>query len=119
MFYEQAILSIFLCTGCSTFDEVLQILREARSKLGEILSAFELVDSASLECTVNNLKLSSPLSLWPFYVLVETSGSNSGHDEEKLQGFLDSTMGSGLVKDGVIATEFAKMRVGSMKYFLP
>ena len=28
------------------------------------------------------LGLHNPISKWPFYVLVETSGSNSNHDEE-------------------------------------
>lgn len=33
----------------------------------------------------------------PFYLVVETSGSNATHDEEKLQCFLEGVMGSGLV----------------------
>lgn len=33
----------------------------------------------------------------PFYLVVETSGSNAGHDGEKLERFLEAVMGEGLV----------------------
>ncbi|PNJ10552.1 D2HGDH isoform 10, partial [Pongo abelii] len=41
----------------------------------------------------------------PFYVLIETSGSNAGHDAEKLGRFLEHALGSGLVIDGTMATD--------------
>jgi hypothetical protein len=33
----------------------------------------------------------------PFYLVVETSGSNAAHDGEKLEQFLEDAMGAGLV----------------------
>lgn len=39
----------------------------------------------------------------PFYLVVETSGSNSEHDNAKLDAFLEDAMGTGIVVDGTIA----------------
>nr|XP_028586784.1 D-2-hydroxyglutarate dehydrogenase, mitochondrial isoform X2 [Podarcis muralis] len=46
----------------------------------------------------------------PFYVLIETSGSNSAHDEEKLSHFLEHVMASGLVVEGTLASEDKKIK---------
>ncbi|XP_048664915.1 D-2-hydroxyglutarate dehydrogenase, mitochondrial isoform X4 [Marmota marmota marmota] len=43
-----------------------------------------------------------------FYLLVETSGSSTGHDAEKLGCFLEQVLGSGLVTDGTVATDESK-----------
>jgi len=66
---------------------------------------------AILQVCTGNLKLSSPISEFPFYVLIETSGSNSQHDEEKLASFLERQLGSGVVMDGTVASEPAKIQV--------
>lgn len=52
-----------------------------------------------------------PLPESPFYVLVETSGSRAEHDAEKLSGFLEQLLGSGLVTDGTLATDQRKIQV--------
>lgn len=54
--------------------------------------------------------LSSPLEKFPFYMLIETSGSNAEHDEEKLNSFLQKAMETSLVVDGVTTSEPGKMR---------
>ncbi|KAM6357752.1 D-2-hydroxyglutarate dehydrogenase, mitochondrial isoform 2-T4 [Alca torda] len=46
----------------------------------------------------------------PFYVLIETSGSSSTHDEEKLNNFLEQAMTSGLITDGTVATDDKKIK---------
>ena len=40
-----------------------------------------------------------------------TIGSNSHHDEEKLNRFLEKIMERGLAKDGTIGTDETKMQV--------
>ena len=35
-----------------------------------------------MQLVTTYLGLHNPIRKWPFYVLVETSGSNSNHDEE-------------------------------------
>ena len=51
-----------------------------KSELGEILSAFEFMDRESMAVVTTNLGLDNPVETAdaPFYVLVETSGSNPG-----------------------------------------
>ena len=53
----------------------------------------------------------SPIEKFPFYMLIETSGSNQGHDEEKLNAFLEKAMETSLVVDGVLTNEPGKMKV--------
>lgn len=43
-------------------------------------------------------------------MLIETSGSNAAHDEEKLSNFLQKAMDTSLVLDGVSTNEPGKMR---------
>lgn len=53
----------------------------------------------------------NPISDYPFYVLVETHGSDEGHDGEKLNRFLSKEMESGLILDGTVTSEPGKMQV--------
>lgn len=55
----------------------------------------------------------SPIQKYPFYMLIETSGSNNDHDEEKLNKFLETAMSSSLVVDGFVTNEPSKMKVSS------
>lgn len=54
---------------------------------------------------------SCPIGVFPFYMLVETSGSNGEHDEEKLNSFLFTSMETGRVADGTVTNEVTKSRV--------
>ena len=58
-----------------------------------------------------NLRLHNPISEHSFYVLVEVSGSNSKHDEEKLSNFVEKLVKDALIVNGTMATEFRKMKV--------
>ena len=114
-----------------------QVFVRARRRLGEILSAFEFLDRGSLELTQTELEgVRDPLpgSVQPFYLVVETSGSNAEHDYAKLearapafgalcqcakgkrarltrasvcvgQAFLEEVMEEGLVADGTLAQD--------------
>lgn len=75
------------------------------------MSAFEFMDSHSMVVAKENLKLKSPIGDFPFYVLIETSGSNGSHDEEKLSQFLEHVTSSEIVQDGTVATEPTKIQV--------
>ncbi|NXX98941.1 D2HDH protein, partial [Centropus bengalensis] len=96
--------------GCQSYPKVLETFSTCRAMLGEILSAFEFMDEKCMELVEKHLKLSSPVPGSPFYILIETSGSNSAHDEEKLNGFLEQAMASGLVTDGTVATDATKIK---------
>ncbi|XP_064929111.1 D-2-hydroxyglutarate dehydrogenase, mitochondrial isoform X2 [Columba livia] len=96
--------------GCQSFAKVLETFTTCRAMLGEILSAYEFMDEKCMELVERHLKLSSPVTGSPFYVLIETSGSNSTHDEEKLNNFLEQAMSSGLATDGTVATDDKKIK---------
>lgn len=103
----KALNAIFI--GIDSFDTVQKLFVKAKSELSEILSAFEFMDRGSIECTIEYLKsLPFPLNNeHNFYVLIETSGSNKKHDDEKLNSFLSSAVDSKLVSEGVMAKDKA------------
>ncbi|XP_038079242.1 D-2-hydroxyglutarate dehydrogenase, mitochondrial-like [Patiria miniata] len=98
--------------GCDSFSKVLATYKESKSHLVEILSAFEIMDQEALMYVTKYLELRNPLSKeYPFYILVETSGSDGNHDEEKLNRFLEHIMATELVLDGTVATDSAKIQM--------
>jgi (R)-2-hydroxyglutarate---pyruvate transhydrogenase len=98
--------------GVKDYDAVLETMKEARADLGEILSAVEFQDRTSLQYVVDHLPgARDPLdSEFPFYVLIETSGSNAEHDSEKLSAFLERVMEEGVVLDGTLAQDETQIR---------
>jgi D-2-hydroxyglutarate dehydrogenase len=96
--------------SCPSFGAVQQVLKHAKQSLGEILSAVEFLDQESMNMATQYLPgVSNPLTQagpdaaqqqqqqqqggeeqgGPFYMVVETQGSNAAHDKEKLEGFLE------------------------------
>lgn len=98
--------------GLESYENVRQTFLAAKKDLGEILSSCEMIDKASLECSARYLKQEPPIGDYPFYMLIETSGSNADHDEEKLMHFLDTAMEKKLVLDGTTTNDVGKMKVG-------
>ncbi|SCU92549.1 LAMI_0E10990g1_1 [Lachancea mirantina] len=98
--------------GVESYEAVQEVFVQAKQELSEILSAFEFMDSKSQELTKLHLKdVAEPLTeKYPFYILIETSGSNKEHDDAKLEAFLEKTMESGLVLDGVVAQDETELR---------
>lgn len=72
--------------GLDSFEKVQELFVRTKQDLGEILSAYEFLDRASMELVLKHhskLGAKDPLSsTQPFYVLIETSGSNMEHDKE-------------------------------------
>lgn len=91
--------------------DVLDIFKTTKRKLAEILSAFEFLDTESMNSVTDNLKLTRPISKCPFYVLMETFGSNGTHDEEKLNNLIEELTTKGLVQDGTIAADITQIKV--------
>lgn len=104
--------------GLKSFEDVLETFRLAKYSLGEILSSCEMMDLSSLEAATKNLNLRCPIGEFPFYMLIETAGSNGTHDEEKLNAFLEAAMGGGTVLDGAVASEPSRVKVGGETKFL-
>lgn len=108
-YYEGLIIS--LITGLESYEHVRQTYLAAKGELGEILSSCEMIDRSSLECSARYLKQEPPIGKFPFYMLIETSGSRVDHDEEKIMGFLNHAIDKGLILDGTTTNDTAKMRV--------
>ena len=97
--------------GLQSFDKVQEAFRVAKGQLSEILSAFELMDGQSQDLLHSVTQKKRPLEdRYPFYCLIETSGSNSDHDSEKLEAFLDHVMGQQIVSDGVLAQDESQLQ---------
>ncbi|KAF6825549.1 actin interacting protein 2 [Colletotrichum plurivorum] len=92
--------------GLESYEKAQQAFKAAKGQLGEILSAFELMDGRSQDLVHAVRGSKRPLEGdHPFYCLVETSGSNGDHDYEKLEKFLEDVMSNEIVEDGVLAQD--------------
>ncbi|XP_030382519.1 D-2-hydroxyglutarate dehydrogenase, mitochondrial [Scaptodrosophila lebanonensis] len=97
--------------GLNSFEDVLKTFVSAKRNLGEILSSCELIDERALNTALDQFKfLNSPISGYPFYMLIETLGSNSMHDEEKMNEFIQEGMSKGEIQDGTITAEPGKVQ---------
>lgn len=95
--------------GLESFEKVQLAYREAKGQLSEILSAFELMDGHSQDLVHTVTQKKRPLQgQYPFYCLIETSGSNFDHDEQKVDDFLMHVLDEGIVSDGVKAEDESK-----------
>ncbi|KAJ3338785.1 hypothetical protein HDU91_001125, partial [Kappamyces sp. JEL0680] len=93
--------------GLESYDSVMKAFQVAKRDLGEVLSAFEFFDRPSLDLTLKHIaNARDPFETQtPFYVLVETQGSNKEHDDAKLDAFLTTLMEESIVADGVLAQD--------------
>jgi FAD/FMN-containing dehydrogenase len=97
--------------GLESYEKVQEAFKAAKGQLSEILSAFELMDSQSQDLVHEVTKNKRPLEgEHPFYCLIETSGFNSEHDNEKLEKFLEDVMEKEIVSDGVVAQDETQVR---------
>ncbi|KAL7748226.1 D-lactate ferricytochrome c oxidoreductase [Sorochytrium milnesiophthora] len=96
--------------GVQSYENVQEIFAHARGELGELLSAFEFWDKNAFQLVERHMPwLRNPLSdTYPFQVLIETSGSNKAHDDEKLAAFLENMWSTEKVLDGSIAQDTAQ-----------
>jgi FAD/FMN-containing dehydrogenase len=93
-----------------SFEAVQNVYTRVKSHCGEILSAFEFFDSQSMK-VVKHHGIKDPFQdKHPFYVLIETSGSNKEHDDEKLNGLLEDLMESSAISDGVLAQDETQLQ---------
>jgi FAD/FMN-containing dehydrogenase len=93
--------------GLDSYDKVLNTFVEAKKRLGEILSAFELMDNRSQQM-VREVKQKEKAVLdteHPFYCLIETSGSDAEADSAKVEKFLEHLMENDIVADGTLAMD--------------
>eukprot|EP00352_Strombidinopsis_acuminata_P001794 CAMPEP_0176379060 /NCGR_PEP_ID=MMETSP0126-20121128/30087_1 /TAXON_ID=141414 ORGANISM="Strombidinopsis acuminatum, Strain SPMC142" /NCGR_SAMPLE_ID=MMETSP0126 /ASSEMBLY_ACC=CAM_ASM_000229 /LENGTH=193 /DNA_ID=CAMNT_0017741673 /DNA_START=514 /DNA_END=1095 /DNA_ORIENTATION=- len=75
--------------ACRSFEHVIDLLKSAKSKLGESIYSFEVMDRESVGVVLDNISVAKfPFDrLHPFYVLVETATNNV--EKEGMQGDMD------------------------------
>ena len=79
--------------GLESYEKCQEAFREAKNQLSEILSAFELMDGRSQKLVNKATGKKMPLEgEYPFYCLIETSGSNTEHDSEVCEDGFTSLM---------------------------
>ncbi|KAJ4321591.1 D-lactate ferricytochrome c oxidoreductase [Fusarium piperis] len=97
--------------GIESYEKAQLAFREAKKQLSEILSAFELMDGRSQRIVSEVKGQEHPLEgEYPFYCLIETSGSNGEHDYAKLEAFLEDVMTREVIADGVVAQDETQLR---------
>ncbi|XP_026830791.1 D-2-hydroxyglutarate dehydrogenase, mitochondrial [Ooceraea biroi] len=97
--------------GLASFNKVLKAYHLAKYELGEILSSCEMMDRLSLDVSINSLSMKNPLTSengHEFYMLIETSGNNLVHDEEKLSSFVEKAINDHIIEDGTLTNEPTK-----------
>lgn len=97
--------------GLQKYEKVLKTFKYAKEQLSEILSAIEVIDSHSMDAVREHLGLHSPIGEYPYYLLVETSGSNGDHDQEKLNNFVETALTRHFILNGTVVSEPSKFQV--------
>ena len=88
-----------------------KVVIEAKSQLGEILSAFEVMDSQTQHFVDRKTKQSNPSGgEFDVYCLIGTAGSNHEHDATKVEAFLEDCMTKEIVSDGALAQDETQAR---------
>ncbi|CAO3610482.1 unnamed protein product [Cunninghamella echinulata] len=97
--------------GLDTFEDVQKAFKKSKSELSEILSAFEYWDNNALQIYKKHSEAKPVMdNEYPFYVLIETSGSNKEHDDEKLTSYLENMMTEDIAKDGTVAQDETQLK---------
>lgn len=103
--------------SCSTYKDVLAVIQTAKKHLGEILAAMEWMDGSIWQLVAETgrhkmpaFAVSEPGGEGPFYILIETHGSDADHDQAKMDNFLETAMSRGQVSDGVVAQDLQQLQ---------
>ncbi|KAB2061689.1 hypothetical protein ES319_A10G102800v1 [Gossypium barbadense] len=69
--------------ACNDYSSCQKLLMEAKRKLGEILSAFEFLDTEAMNLVLHQfdgVRNPLPASMHNFYILIETTGSDESYN---------------------------------------
>jgi len=93
--------------ACESFADVTALLLRLQSELGGQLSAFECMWQGFYQCVSAGRKV--PLTTdHPFYVLVESLGSDPEHDEARFIEVLESAIEANCIVDAAVAKSEAE-----------
>lgn len=91
------------------FEDIRIVLKKFRTEMASFLSAFEMIDEATMHAVETNLNQTLPFHS-PFYVLIELSMSQYDDIEPQLMTMLDNLMTEGIVVDGTYSKELTVMQ---------
>jgi FAD/FMN-containing dehydrogenase len=99
---------VALC-ALPSFDMVRALLDLSRKRLGGELTAFEVMWNIYYRLTTELVKgVAAPLPTnHPFYVLMESSGSNAERLRADIEKLLEEALGEGIILDATIASSGA------------
>ena len=88
-----------------TFDQVTKFLKHVDKNLGGNMSAFEVMwEDFYYKVTSPPAVNAAPLNQgYPYYVLVESSGSNQEKDSEHFENLLEDAFNKELIEDAVLS----------------
>lgn len=98
--------------ACNSFEDVLQLLAHAKTELGDVINAFEVMDKVSVDIVLDKFADNAHFpfeEIHPFYALVEIASNqeatedSSNPDLEKLFSFVENQESN--ILDGVIAQD--------------
>ena len=100
-----------LSSTCTTlcalrnFEDVIRLLQKSGAELGGAVSSFEVMWSDYFHYIIDHIDgLSSPFEeTWPFYVLLETEGSDQEQDFDRFTRVLADAMEADIASDAIIA----------------
>jgi len=98
--------------ACVSLDSALGLLALARTRAGAALTAFELMNAASLALVRKQFPaLPQPLPACPWTVLLELSDAESEeHAGQLFEGLLETALERGLVSDAAVAQSQTQAR---------
>ena len=96
--------------ACTGFSDVTQLLKHMDAALGGSLVAFEVMWNEFYRLvTTPPAKGTPPVGQeYPYYVLLESSGGDSGRDQAHFEEALGEAIEAGLVADAVVASSEAQ-----------
>ncbi|RZI38109.1 FAD-binding oxidoreductase, partial [Herbaspirillum sp. HC18] len=91
------------------YDAVVALLAAARSGLGPLLSAFEVMWPDYWDVITNRAGVKPPVATGHgLYVLVEAQGTDESLDAPRFQSCLEEQMERGLLADAAVAQSLAQ-----------
>ncbi|MBR1152064.1 FAD-binding oxidoreductase [Bradyrhizobium sp. JYMT SZCCT0428] len=99
---------VVLC-ALPSFDKVRAMLDLARKRLGGELTAFEVMWNSYYRLVTQLVRgVAAPLpATHPFYLLMESSGSNAERLRADVESLLEEALGEGIILDAIIANSGA------------
>lgn len=108
--YKQPVgISTAFC-GLGSVEKALQLLSSAREQAGDLISAFEIISTQSMELVCSHSSLKSPLQeCHEWYVLLELSGGQTDEAmREIMENILNNGFESGMIDDAVLPDSIAQ-----------